>query len=286
MDLVVSSFYRYVPIEDLQEFRDNHQKYCNDLGIKGKILVGKEGINGTISGSKEQIDSYEENLHKDIRFKEVQFKRNISDFYPFKKITVRIREEVVTSKFNISLDKTGKHISPKELKKMLDNKDDLILLDARNDYEWKIGKFKNAITPEINVFKDFTKVPGQLKEFKDKKIVMYCTGGIRCEKASALMIKEGFRDVNQLEGGILNYIEQYPDTHFEGRLFVFDNRLSIPTGEKTKDISLCEYCNVECGRYINCSNKQCDRLFLCCEDCDKQFKHTCSKFCLIVTRNN
>jgi UPF0176 protein len=219
-------------------------------------------------------------LAKNKLFKNVKFKRNISDEHPFKKTIVRIREEIVTSRFNVNINKKCSYITPKQLKKSLDNNEDLILLDARNNYESKIGKFKNAITPNIETFREFKKIIPNLSKYKNKKIVMYCTGGVRCEKASALLKNNGFNNVMQIEGGILSYIEEFPDTYFEGRCFVFDNRLSIPTGNKTKDISICELCHVPSGRYINCLNIKCDKLFICCEDCDKIMNHSCSKKCL------
>ena len=179
----------------------------------------------------------------------------------------------------VDMKKIGKHLGPKKLREMYDKKEDFIILDARNDYEYKIGKFKNSTTSKIT-FREFKKVPEQLKEYKNKKIVMYCTGGVRCEKASAYMIKKGFRNVFQLEGGILNYIEKFPDSYFEGRCFVFDDRLSISTGKKTKDISVCEKCHKPSGRYINCLNKYCDKLFICCEECHKKWDGCCSKTCI------
>jgi len=285
MEIIVSSYYKYVNIDNPEFFQKKHQVFCNKLGIKGKILVSKEGINGSISGTLDQISKYENYIHKNILFKDVMFKRNITDEHPFKKTIVRTRDEIVTSRFNVNSKKRGLYISPKKLKHALDNNEEIILLDARNNYESKIGKFKNAITPDIETFRDFKKIIPSIKKYKNKQIVMYCTGGVRCEKASALLIKNGFNNVMQIEGGILNYIEQFPDTYFEGRCFVFDNRLSISTGDKTKDISICELCHIPSGRYINCGNIKCDKLFICCESCDKISKHTCSKRCKIIGNN-
>ena len=286
MEIIVSSFYKYAIIENPEAFQREHQDYCNELGIKGKILVAKEGINGTVSGTKEQIDKYERELLKNILFTGMTFKRTITDEHPFKKIIVRVRKEIVTSGLNVDMKNVGERITPKELKGLYDKKEDFIILDARNDYESKIGKFHNAITPKLEVFRDFTKISKKLSKHKKKKIVMYCTGGIRCEKASAYMKEQGYEKVYHLQDGILNYIEQYPDTYFEGRCFVFDNRLSVPSGKKTIDIALCEFCHIPSGRYINCANMKCDKLFICCEKCDKEYKHTCSKSCRGIILNN
>ena len=192
---------------------------------------------------------------------------------------VRTRDEIVTSRFDVNIGNTAPYITPLELKELLDNNSDIILLDARNNYESKIGKFKNAITPNLRTFRDFSKTIEELKHLKNKKIVTYCTGGVRCEKASALLKENGFENVFQLQDGILNYIEQFPDSYFEGRCFVFDNRFSIPTGQKTQDISLCEHCHIPSSRYINCVNIKCDKLFIACEECDDNMKHCCSKSC-------
>lgn len=279
MEIAISSFYKYVNIEDVEEFQKRHLGYCKELGIKGKVLVGNEGINGTVSGTQEQVEKYEKALINNKLFRDITFKRSISTEHPFKKTIVRIRDEIVSSGINVNMNNTGIHLSPKELKEALDNGEDLILLDARNNYESKIGRFKGAITPDIEIFRDFPKVAEQIKDLKDKKIVMYCTGGIRCEKASAYLKEKGFKNVYQIKDGILNYIEQYPDSYFEGRCFVFDDRLSVPSGKNTKDITVCEKCHIPSGQYVNCSNAKCNYFYICCEDCWDKSGHTCSKEC-------
>lgn len=284
-EIIVSSFYKYVDLENPEKFQKEHQEFCTNLGIKGKILVAEEGINGTVSGTKKQIEKYEKEILNNKVFEDIKFKRTKTNEHPFGKTIVRLRKEIVTSRFDVNTKKVGKYISPSELKRMYDNKEDFVIIDARNNYESKIGKFKNAITPKIETFREFPKIIRGLKQYKTKKVIMYCTGGVRCEKASALLIKEGFWDVSQLKDGILNYTEQYPNTYFEGRCFVFDNRLSIGS-ENTKDISLCEKCHTPCGEYTNCKNKKCDKLFICCNKCRKQFKNTCSGKCKKLSKNN
>lgn len=277
--IVISSFYKYVKIDNPEQFQKEHLEYCKKLEIKGKILVSSEGINGTISSDEDKIKKYEKRLNSLKFFSSIKFKHTKSENHPFKKIIVRIRKEIVTSGLDVNIKNSGKHISPKKLKKMLDNNEEVFMLDVRNNYESKIGKFKNAITPNINNFRQFKDIINDLKKFKYKKIIMYCTGGIRCEKSSAYLIEKGFKDVNQIDGGIINFIQNFPDTYFEGRCFVFDDRLSIPTGKKTKDLSFCELCHIPSGRYINCKNISCDRMFICCEECDMNYKHFCSKAC-------
>lgn len=277
--LIITSFYKYVRLTKVGDFRKSHQDFCDKLKIKGKVLVANEGINGVVSGTKEQIKKYKLKLRSFKQFKDITFKDNVTGWHPFKKIIVRIRKEVVTSKFNVNHNNAGNYTTPKQLKHMYDKNEDFVVLDARNDYEWKIGKFRNAVTLPIDVFRDFPKTLPSIKKYKNKKIVMYCTGGVRCEKASALLKKKGFKDINQLKDGIIKFIEEYPDTYFDGRCFVFDDRLSIPSGKNTKDIALCEKCHVPYGDYKNCRNKKCDKLYLMCNPCSYQYKFTCSRSC-------
>ncbi|MBI2672087.1 rhodanese-related sulfurtransferase [Candidatus Woesearchaeota archaeon] len=289
MEIIVSSFYKYIPINNkIENLRKKYLKFCRSIEIKGKILIAKEGINGSVSGTKEQINKFKKYLLKNKLFKDLTFRENIANDYAFKKMLVKTRKEIVTSGLKADLKNKGEHISPKKLKEMLDKNDDILLLDARNDYESKIGKFKNAITPNIHEFRQFKILLKDLKKYKDKKIVMYCTGGVRCEKSSALLKENGFKNVFQLEGGIINYINQFPDSYFEGRCFVFDNRISIHSGTKNHDISMCDYCHVPSSRYINCENEKCDKFFICCRECDKIMRHSCSKQCKVRTlkRNN
>ena len=285
MEIIISSFYKYVTINDVEQFQKEHIEYCKLLGIKGKVLVGEEGINGTVSGTKGQIEQYEKDLLNNQLFNGIMFKRNTADEHPFRKTLVRVRKEIVSSGINVNINNKGHYISPKELKEALDKGEDLILLDARNGYESKIGKFKGAITPDIEIFREFPKVAGQIKDLKNKKIVTYCTGGIRCEKASAYLKENGFSNVYQLHGGILNYIEQFPDSYFEGRCFVFDDRLSVPSGKNTKDITVCEKCHVPSGKYVNCSNAKCNLFYICCEECYEKSGYACSKECRGITES-
>lgn len=276
-NIIVTSFYKYVNLDNLEAFQKEHLEFCNKFEIKGKVLIGEEGINGSVSGNKEQIEEYKQKLKSYKQFSDIEFKDTNSNYHPFRKTIVRIRKEIVTSGFNVDPSKTGYHLSPKELKEMYDNNEDFVIIDARNNYESKIGKFKNAITPDIEVFRDFKKLVPELKQYKSKKVVLYCTGGIRCEKASALLIKKGFKDVSQIDGGIVNFINQYPGTYFEGRCFTFDARLSIGTGNK--EIGICEKCHKPCGEYINCAYTKCDKLFICCNECREEWDNSCSKNC-------
>jgi len=285
--IITYSFYKYIQLDNPDFIQIDLLNFCKENEIKGKVLIAKEGINGTISGTKKQVKDFENKIKSIKEFSDLSFRITIANNHPYKKTLVRLRNEIVTSKFNIQVEKVGKHLTPKQINELYDKKEDFVILDARNNYESKIGKFKNAITPDIRYFRDFPKVIKNLEKYKNKKIVMYCTAGIRCEKASALLIKNGFQDVNQLQGGIISYINEFPDSNFEGRCFMFDDRISIETGENTKEIALCEKCHKPSGNYINCQNVKCNKFFIMCEDCNEEWKDTCSKFCRnLIYRTN
>ena len=276
--MIVTSFYRYVRIPRVEEFRKSHKKYCDRLGIRGKILVSKEGINGAVSGTEAQIEKYRKHLKRNKLFRGIAFKDTPAKEHPYKKMIVRARSEIVTFGAEVKLKNAARRIPPKTLKKWIEN-EQIVLVDARNNYESRIGKFRGAVTPDISTFREFPKIIRQLRKYRNKKIVTYCTGGIRCEKASALLRESGFQEVYQLEDGILSYISQFPDDHFEGRCFVFDSRLSVPSGPKNKAITACDVCHAPCGSYVNCRNVKCDRMFICCGNCMETMKKTCSKKC-------
>lgn len=285
-------YYKYVPIRLPEKFAYEHLKLCKKLGLKGRIIVAKEGINGTVGGTKKAADSYMKIMRKDKRFADMQFK--ISSGLPgtFKKIFVRARPELVT----LALDKEkidprrgrgGAYVKPEELKRMYDNNEDFVIVDMRNSYESAIGKFQNAVTMNMTVFKELPKAISELEPYKNKKIVTYCTGGIRCEKASAFLKKRGFKDVHQLEGGVVKYGEQFPDDYWEGKLFVFDERMAIPinTPKNRKIIAECLHCGAKWDDYVNCANVKCNKLFLCCDECQKKWANCCSFACIKIIDN-
>src|SRR3990167_7327628 len=221
-------FYKYVEIKNLEKFQKDHLLFCKKIGILGKILVAKEGINGCVSGDEEQLKKYMTELKKDKRFKDIEFKITHTKNHNFKKIFVRIRKEIVTMKNpSVVISHKAGYIEPQELKKLLDEEKDVILLDARNIYESDVGKFENALIAPIDTFSEFPSFVEKIKDFKHKKIVTYCTGGIRCEKASAYLKEQGFTDVQQLHGGIISYGQECGNSHWQGKCFVFDNRGAI-----------------------------------------------------------
>jgi len=273
-------FYKFTEIDNPEEFIEEHLKFCTNEGLLGKILVAKEGINGSLSGSEVQIKKYKEYLASLSQFSDINFKEEIGTFNPFKKMIVHQKNEIIRMDQNLDLNKRGKYISPQELMELYDGDEEFIVLDTRNNYESEVGKFKNAITPDIETFREFPEALKSLEDKKDKKIITYCTGGIRCEKATSYMINEGFTNVYQLQDGIINFCQQYPDTFWEGKCFVFDQRLLSHVDPDAEPITNCIHCKESCDRYQNCKNPTCDDFIVLCENCAKKFNGCCSDKCV------
>lgn len=280
MDVRILLFYKFVRIENAEEFVVEHLEFCKNLGIMGKVLVAKEGINGSISGTEEQTEEYKKELMRDGRFSDIIFKEEKGLLHPFKKMSVRLRKEIIRMDKEIDIEKKGKYISPKELLELYRSKEDFVVLDARNDYESDVGKFKNALTFKIQTFREFPKVVENLKDKKDKKIVMYCTGGIRCEKASAFMVEQGFNDVSQLHGGIITFCQEYPNSSiWQGKCFVFDSRIISNVDDENAPLTKCEFCKVPCDLYRNCKNPECNYFMAVCDNCQSEHRGCCSEGC-------
>ena len=275
-------FYKYVDVDNPDVIVNEHLQWCLSYDIKGRVFFSQEGVNGTVSGTIENIEKYKKHLTEYQMFKDIWFKEDEAEEHVFKKMHVRLKSEIVNSSLNnLSLKNGGKRLLPEQLKQLYDNNEDFVIVDARNWYESQIGRFKNAIIPEMKKFREWKQVVEELKKYREKTIVTYCTGGIRCEKASAYLVEQGFTDVYQLEGGIYNYINQYPDTYWEGGMFVFDERrvVSVNTKEELKNVAECYYCKKPTTYYINCHNQDCDRLFVICHDCKIEYEYCCSDEC-------
>jgi UPF0176 protein len=284
-------YYNYVHIEDPEAFAADHLKFCKEIGLKGRILVAEEGINGTVSGTMEQTRNYMDMMHADEKFADMIFKIDESEEHAFKKMHVRPRKELVTLRLEDDinpLELTGKYLEPEEFHEALQD-EDVIVLDARNDYEYDLGHFRGAIRPDIETFRELPDWVRENKEmFEGKKILTYCTGGIRCEKFSGWLVKEGFEDVAQLHGGIAMY-GKHPEVQgdlWDGRMYVFDERISVPVNQKEHVIVGKDYYNGEpCERYINCANPECNRQYLSSEENEYKYMRSCSHECRISPRN-
>ncbi len=276
-------YYCFSPINSPYEWVTNHKSQCHSLGLKGRVYISNEGINGTLAGSREQINIYKETLNSKAGFEETEFKEDACDRIPFARLIVKLRPEIVSLHVNESLDPNtegGRHLQPSEWRKVIESGEKFVMIDVRNNYESQIGHFEGALLPEVSNFYDFPKWLAEAGIDKDKKVLMYCTGGIRCEKFSVLMKKEGYSDVNQLHGGILNYARKEGGRHFRGKCFVFDDRLVVPVNPKDEvPISHCEITGNPCDMYINCANLDCNKLFICSEEGAEIMEGCCSEKC-------
>ncbi|MEC7926288.1 MAG: rhodanese-related sulfurtransferase [Actinomycetota bacterium] len=237
--------YRFVGLHDRDQLREPFLKRCEELNLKGTILLSPNGINFSLSGSQESIDGYLEFLESDDRFVGIPLKVTYNNYQPFRRMLVRLKKEIISLGMDEikPLEFTGPNIKPVQFQEMLDNEEEVIVLDTRNDYEVRVGTFKNAIDLNIPSFRDFPEAVSKLpEEYKKKPIVMFCTGGIRCEKASAVMLKSGFENVKQLEGGVLDYFKETDASHWDGDCFVFDDRVAVDKDLNETDYVMCYSC--------------------------------------------
>lgn len=283
-------YYKYTPIEDPKTLRDSQRKLCEQLGFKGRIIVAAEGINGTVEGTVDNTEKYIEIMTADPRFADIVWKRSVGTGTAFPKLSVKARSEIVSA--NLGEDDvkpwemTGKHLPPEELKSWLENEkigDDFVIVDMRNDYEFKSGYFKDSILPPLKNFRDLPKVLPLLEKYKDKKIVPVCTGGVRCEKASGYLIKKGFKNVYQLQDGIVSYMEKYPNQDFLGKLYTFDGRHTMGFEIDSPNhviVGKCDVCGATCDNYADCADPMCNRHFIACANCvDADGRAFCSVEC-------
>lgn len=273
----ITAFYKFLPVSSPEKLQASLSKKGKFLGIRGLVLVASEGINGTVSGSPEAISAWKEVLQETVG--DIECKDSFAETDPCKRFFVKVREEIVgLGDKSIVPNGPNNHISPKEWHEMMQG-EDVVVLDARNTYETEIGVFKGAIDPKLEKFSDFGQYVQECDIPKDKKVLMYCTGGIRCEKASIEMQKRGYEHVYQLQGGILKYLEQYPEGLFEGECFVFDHRTSVDTRlQPSKKYHLCPHCGDPGDRHVTC--EQCGDNGVICHRCEtKEHKKTCSKDC-------
>ena len=277
-------YYCYSAIENAEQFAVDHLKFCKSLKLVGRIIVADEGLNGTISGSSKSCQIYMETVLADPQFAKIDFKVDEVEEPSFIKMHCRYKSEIVHSGLRNPhiinpQEKTGKYLDPKDFMEMKDQ-DDVVVLDVRSNYEHSIGKFKNAITIDMENFREFPEKINELAKYKDKKILTYCTGGIKCEKASALLLHEGFKDVYQLHGGIVKYGKEVGGKDFEGKCYVFDNRVTVDVNSVNPlVISTCRNCGNTTVKMINCANPECNEHFTQCDDCGTALDGACSEIC-------
>ena len=244
-DVLNVAGYKFEPLDDIDALIPGFQSICDDLDLKGSIYFSPNGINFSLAGREEAIEQYLLYMEQDKRFLDIPLKKTYSETQPFRRMKVRPKKEIISlgrDDINPS-ELTGDYVTPKELYAMYENNEDVIVLDTRNEYETRVGLFENAVDLQLDTFRDFPDAIKQLpEEYKDKQIVMYCTGGIRCEKASAVMLKAGFSDVRQLEGGVLDYFKETGGKYWNGDCFVFDERVALDTDLNETEYIYCYIC--------------------------------------------
>lgn len=281
MDYLVLLYYCYTPIENAEQFREEHHRLCLRLNLLGRIIVAAEGLNGTVSGRRADCEEYMRVVKADARFAALEFKVEEAPAHTFQKLHVRVKPEIV----HVGLphikpyERTGIHLSPQEFRDLKDQ-DDVVVLDVRSDYEYNLGRFKNAVTLDIENFREFPEKVQELEQYKGKKVLTYCTGGIKCEKASAFLLDQGFEQVYQLHGGIIKYGLEAGGEDFEGKCYVFDGRVAVDVNSVNPSvISHCHHCHTPSDRMVNCANPHCNAHLPLCEACGQQLDGACSSTC-------
>ncbi len=268
---IVILFYKFIDIADPAGFVALHKAKAAELGLTGRMLVAEEGINGTFEGTRENIDAYIAFMRSDSRFADMPIKESAGTGNAFAKLKIKVRPEVVTlgaGRFDVAKE-TAPELSVSELQKWYEQNEDFVVLDLRNDFEIESGKFDRTVDPKLEHFRDLPGKLGEMQDLKNKKVVTVCTGGIRCEKATCLLKREGFTDVYQLKDGIHTYMKEYPGEHFKGTLFVFDDRMTtdvVPIPEK-EIIGKCVFCGETTEQYCSDDSVRPSKKILCCNAC-------------------
>lgn len=284
-------FYQYARIADIEGFRLYLKSLANSLDIKGRILIAEEGINGTVEGSTSSIESFTKAIHSQdgspgtfVNLANLWIKSSPGTGSAFPKLKVKIRNEIVTLGLGKEGDidpneLTGHHLKPQELKDWIQRGEDFEIIDMRNDYEFKVGHFRNSINPQLENFRDLKTTASDLAHLKNKKVLTVCTYGVRCEKASGYLKSIGFTDVHQLDGGIGTYMKAYPGEDFLGSLYVFDGRITERFTDQYEKVGRCEICQSVSERYGNCQNPNCHKKMIVCDTCEVQSLPFCSNSC-------
>lgn len=274
-------YYGFTPISDPEAVKLWQQNLCESLGLKGRILISKHGINGTLGGDMSALKKYVKTTKQYPGFRKIDFKWSMGTGQDFPRLRVRVRNELVAFDAPDAITVTekgivngGKHLKPAAVDQLVAERgDEVVFFDGRNAFEAEIGRFKNAIVPDVQTTHDFVAEikSGKYDHIKDKPVVTYCTGGVRCEILSAIMIDNGFKEVYQIDGGIVRYGESQGDKSlWEGSLYVFDDRLNIDFTPDAKTIGKCEKCSAPTSTFRNCLFLGCRDLILLCDACNSE----------------
>jgi len=283
-EYLVLAYYYFCEVKDPHREVKLFHQFLKGKDATGRIYISEEGINGQMSIHEKDAKVFMDWVHSKDCFKKMEFKVHYLDEHAFAKLTIKYREQLAALDAKVDMSMGGEHVDAKKWKEMLDNRDEnTVLIDVRNNYEWKVGHFEGAEVPDLKTFREFPEYAKDLKKRVDPKktkVMMYCTGGIRCELYSCLMKEEGFDEVFQLDGGIIKYGLEEGKEHWEGKLFVFDDRLVVPiSDDNTETISQCHMCDTLCDTYYNCANMDCNDLFIACPECIEKMKGCCSNKC-------
>ena len=271
-------YYKFTPIGDAEAVKLWQKTLCDSLSLRGRILVSEHGLNGTVGGDIDDLKAYIKQTKQYAGFKDIVFKWSDGSREDFPRMSVKVRRELVgfQAPEEVRVDDSGvvgggKHLKPRQVHELVEKYgDEVVFFDGRNEHEAKIGKFRGAIVPNTNTSRDFIEEleSDKYDDIKDKKVVTYCTGGIRCEVISVMMKKRGFKEVYQIDGGIVKYGEAYGDDGlWEGSLRVFDDRMTVNFSDKAKTIGECTHCSRKTSNFENCAFANCNDLVLICEDC-------------------
>lgn len=274
-------YYKFVPVSDPSMTMRWQRELCQRLGLKGRIIVSDQGINGTLGGGIENLREYKREMNRSVLFKNIMYKWSDGTGVDFPKLSVKVKDELVAFKAKDEITVTergvengGVHLKPEQIHKLIAERgDEVVFFDGRNSYEAQVGKFKDTIIPAVETTPDFLRELEHPKydAIKDRPIIIYCTGGVRCEILSVLMKNRGFKEVYQIDGGIVKYGEKYGDDGlWEGTLYVFDGRMSHTFSSNTKTIGTCVHCQGKTSRFINCADMSCNKLQLVCDDCQRK----------------
>ena len=276
----VLAFYRFTPVADPHQEVAEHKSFFKEKDITSRIYISEEGINGQMSAHHSVAPKYIEWLRQRPPFADIEVKVDYWHEQVFPRTTVKYRAQLVGNDEQVDMTLTGTHLSPQKWKEKLES-GSCLLVDVRNDYESEVGHFDGAELPPCKTFRDFSNYADQLvKRAGDTPIMMYCTGGIRCELYSALLKQKGAQVIYQLNGGIINYGHQIGNDHWKGKLFVFDDRMAVPiSDEPAAPISQCHYCSTAVDDIYNCANMDCNALFIACRPCLEQLGGCCSCDC-------
>lgn len=280
---VVLAYYHLVDLASPEEEVLAHKKFLANRDVKARVYISTQGINGQMSAAKDDATAYMEWLSQRSPYQGVEFKLQPHAEHVFPRLTIKVRKELVALGAPVPMNLRGEYMEPSEWREAIESDEEKIIIDVRNNYEWMLGHFQGAELLPCETFKEFKESAVELKKRidpKKTKVLMYCTGGIRCELFSSLLKQEGIENIYQLHGGVIRYGEQEGSKHWLGKLFVFDDRLAVPlSDEETPKIGVCHHCGVANESYYNCASLDCNELFLCCAACLEKFRGCCKEAC-------